>query len=102
MRSDSAWPSRGKTSICTSAYGYTPMLKIFPCPANQVSVQPPLLQTRIGATLLMTRKGGRFSWLFTAVTSGSVSDQCHAIIDNADRQTIDANSIDPLSKTGRE
>ena len=29
------------------------MLKMLPCSANQVSVQPPLSQTRIGATLLM-------------------------------------------------
>src|SRR5512143_2297665 len=28
-----------------------------PVPANQVSVQPPLSQMRMGATLLMTRRG---------------------------------------------
>jgi len=55
MRSSRA--SFGYTSICTSAYGYTPMLNTFPCPANQVSVQPPLSQMRIGHTLLITRTG---------------------------------------------
>ena len=31
------------------------MLKILPCPENQMSVQPPLSHTRIGATALMMR-----------------------------------------------
>src|SRR5262245_11909206 len=43
------------------------MLKTLPWPANQVSVQPPLSQTRIGATLLMTR-GGR--WEAAGVMAG--------------------------------
>ena len=35
------------------------MLKILPCPANHVSVHPPLSIILIGATLLMTRRGLR-------------------------------------------
>ena len=34
------------------------MLKTLPYLANQVSVHPPLSQMRMGATLLMVRRGG--------------------------------------------
>jgi hypothetical protein len=37
------------------------MLKICPCPANQVSVHPPLSQIRIGATLLIINFGDEIS-----------------------------------------
>src|SRR5205809_4614918 len=45
------------TRTCTPTPGRTAMLNTLPCPANQVSVHPPLSQMRIGAAALTTRCG---------------------------------------------
>ena len=42
------------------------MLKILPCSANQVSVQPPLSQIRMGAALLMILNDCRAFLAFVA------------------------------------
>src|SRR5437773_3914753 len=61
------------------------MLKTLPCPANQVSVQPPLSQMRIGATACTIRRGARASRM-PSMMPGVASGRAGRLLERLERR----------------